>query len=102
MKAILRVASFALPSVVIILALLVCWRRHFVEHIILWAGLTIAGSFYFAIFLNRRSRGFSARIFETQAGPDRDFSHNDQADMGALTGAAIFVGFLAYILIKHW
>lgn len=102
MKTVLRLASYTLPSLVTVFALLLCWRRHFVQDSILGTGLWIAGSVYFAIFLNRRSRGLSARIFETMAGPDRDFTHNDQADIGALTGAAIFIGFLAYILIMHW
>jgi len=102
MKAVLRFASFALPSLVIVMALLFCWRRHFVENSIFGAGLEIAGGVYGAIYLNRRSRGLSARIFESSAGPDRDFSHNNQADAGALTGAAIYVGFLVYILIEQW
>jgi hypothetical protein len=102
LKAVLRFVSFALPSLATIMALVCCWRRHFVEQSFLWAGFEIAGSVYGAIFLNRRSRGRSARFFETSTGPDRDQSSQDQGDIGALTGAAIYVGFLAYILIEQW
>jgi hypothetical protein len=102
MKAALRFASFALPSLATIVALLLCWRRHFDGQIIPGAGFEIAVSIFLAIFLIRRSRGQSARLFETSTGPDQDQSSQDQVDIGALTGAAIYVGFLAYILIEQW
>ena len=102
LKAVLRIVSFALPSLATSLALLLCWRRHFVAQIILGAGVEIAGSVYVAIFLNRRSRGLSARIFYAYTGPECDSGDQDQTDIGGLTGAVIYVAFLAYILIKHW
>jgi hypothetical protein len=48
-RGILRLASFALPSVVTILSLLICWRRHFDKNSIEGAGVGIAGSVYCAI-----------------------------------------------------
>jgi|SRR5450631_157047 hypothetical protein len=102
MKAILRFASFALPSLVTSLALLLCWRLHFVERSIRWAGVGIALSVYLAIFLNRRSRGLSARLFNLSTGLDSDESSKDQTDIGALWAASIYVGGIAFMLIKYW
>jgi len=102
MKAILRLTSFALPSLVTIIALLVCWRRHFVKQSIESAGLAIALCVYLAIFLIRRSRGLSARFFYASTGPDSDESSQDQTDIGALWAAAIIVGVSAYTLFEYW
>ena len=45
LKAVLRFASFALPSLATIMALVCCWRRHFVEQSILWAGFEMREAF---------------------------------------------------------
>jgi hypothetical protein len=102
MKAALRFASVVLPSLATGMALLLCWRRHFVAQSILGAGVEIAGSVYIAIFFYRRSRGQSARIFYSSTGPDQDQDSQDQTDIGALLGAAIYAGILAYALIEFW
>jgi hypothetical protein len=101
-RGILRFASYVLPALVTIISLLICWRRHFDRNSIAGAGVGIAGSFYCAVALYRRSRGLSARIFSAYTGPDRDSSHQDQSDIGALWGAAIFIGFMVFMLIKYW
>jgi hypothetical protein len=101
-RGILRLASFVLPALVTIMSLLICWRRHFDKHSIEGAGVGIAGSVYFAIFLYRRSRGLSARIFYAYTGPDRDSSHQDQSDIGGLWGAAILIGMMVYMLFEYW
>jgi len=101
-KAILRLASFAFPSVVTILALLLCWRTHFSKNSLLASGFTIAFGIYFSIYYHRRSRGQSANLGYNNPGPDRDWSYNDQSDIGALWAAAILVGFIAYLLFKSW
>lgn len=95
-------ASFALPSIVTGLALLLCWRRHFAAQKLLAAGLAIVMSVYFAIFLNRRSRSLSARFFVASTGPDRDQSSRDQTDIAALWVVVILIGVMAYIVIKDW
>jgi hypothetical protein len=102
MKTLLRYVSFALPSLVTIMALLLGWRQHFVAQSIPGVAGGIAGSIYLGIFFNRRSRGLSARIFYASTGPDEDQSSQDQTDIGALIGAAVFVGIAAYLLIKFW
>ena len=102
MKLTLRVASFILPSIVTIVELLHCWRLRFIKQCILGAGFAIAMSVYVAIFLYRRSYGYSARIFYVTTGPNRDTGHQDQTDTGVLFGAAIYVGIMAYMLIKDW
>jgi hypothetical protein len=101
-RGILRLASFVLPSVVTILSLIICWRRHFIEQSVLAAGAGISLSVYAAIALNRRSRGLSARFFYAYTGPDRDSSHQDQSDIGGLVGTVILIGVMVYMLIKYW
>jgi hypothetical protein len=101
-RGILRLTSFVLPSVVTILLILVCWRRHFDKNSIEGAGVGIALSLYAAIALNRRSRGLSARIFYAYTGPDCDSSRQDRSDIGGLWGAAIFIGMTLYMLFKYW
>ncbi len=98
----LRIASFAFPSLVTGLALLLCWRRHFVLQKVLWATFEIALSVYVAIFLNRRGRSLSARFFVASTGPDRDRSSQEVMDIAALWTAAIYIGGLAYMVIKYW
>lgn len=101
-RGILRLASFLLPAFVIIISLLICWRRHFVRQSIEAAVFSIALCVYFAIFLNRRSRGLSAAFFYASTGPDRDEDSQDQTDVGGLWGAAIIVGGMVYMVIKYW
>jgi hypothetical protein len=102
LRAALRFASFALPSIVTSAALLLCWRHRFVLRSILWAGFMILGSVYGAIFLSRRSRGLSARFFYVSTGPDQDEGSQDQTDFGVLAGATIYVGYMAFMLFKYW
>jgi hypothetical protein len=102
LKAILRFASFALPSVVTILMLLVCWRQHFDKRSIESSGFAIVLCVYLAIVFYRRSRGLSAAFFYATTGPDREQSSQDQADIGMLWGAVIIVGIIAYMLFESW
>ena len=101
-KAILRPASIAFPSIVAILLLLLCWRAHFSRNSLGASVLAIAFSAYLAIYFYRRSRGLSASAGYNNPGPDHDWSYNDQSDIGALWGAAICIGVLAYMVFKHW
>jgi hypothetical protein len=101
-KAILRLASFAFPSIVTILALLLCWRSHFSKNSLLASAFMLAFSIYFAIYCHRRSRGLSANLGYNNPGPDRDWGYNDRSDIGALWGAAIVIGGMIYMVIKHW
>jgi hypothetical protein len=101
-KAMLRLASFAFPSAVAILALLLCWRAHFSNNSLLAAAFIFAFGIYFSIYYHRRSRGLSANLGYNNPGPDRDWSYNDECDIGALWGAAIFVGFIAFMLFESW
>jgi drug/metabolite transporter (DMT)-like permease len=101
-KAMLRLASFAFPSVVTILALLLCWRAHFSKNSLLASAFIVAIGIYFAVYYHRRSRGLSANLGYNNPGPDRDWGYNDQSDIGALWGAAILVGFMAYLLFESW
>jgi hypothetical protein len=101
-RGILRLASFALPSLMTISMLLICWRQHFVKQSIEAAVFSIALCVYFAIFLNRRSRGLSAAFFYTSTGPDRDEDSQDQTDVGGLWGAAIIIVGMVYTVIKCW
>ena len=101
-RGILRLASFALPSLMTISMLLVCWRQHFVKQSIEAAIFSIALCVYFAIFLNRRSRGLSAAFFYASTGPDRDEDSQDKTDVGGLWGAAIIIGGMVYTVIKYW
>jgi len=101
-RGILRLASVVLPALVTVMSLLICWRQHFVKHSIEGACFGIAASVYFAIFLYRRSRGLSARIFYASTGPDCDSSHQDQSDIGGLWGAAILTGMTVYMLFAYW
>ena len=101
-KAILRLASFAFPSIVILLALLLCWRAHFSKNSLLTSGFILALGIYFAIYYHRRSRGLSASLGLVNPGPDRDWSYNDQSDIAALWGAAIIIGGMVYLLIENW
>jgi hypothetical protein len=101
-KAILRFASFALPSLVTILMLFFCWRRHFNKQSLESAGLVIAWCVYMAVFLNRRSRGLAAAFFYASNGPDRDETTQVDMDVIALCGAVIIAGTVVYMLIKHW
>jgi hypothetical protein len=97
-KAMLRLASFAFPPIVTILALLLCWRAHFSKNSLLASAFILAFGIYLAIYYHRRSRGLSASLGSNNPGPDRDWGYNDQSDIAALWGAAIFVGFIAYKL----
>jgi len=101
-KGLLRFASFALPSVVTILLLLVCWRQHFNRPSVEGAGLMMAFCVYLAMFLNRRSRGLPAAFFYASNGPDRDESTQENLDIIALGGAAIIAGMVVYMLFKLW
>ena len=98
----LRLASFAFPSIVTILALLLCWRAHFSKNSLLASAFSFALGIYFAIYYHRRSRGLSANFGNVNPGPDRDWSYNDQSDIGALWAAAPIIGVLAYTVFKHW
>ena len=102
MKAMLRLASFAFPSIVTILALLLCWRAHFSKNSLLASAFILAIGIYFAIYYYRRSRGLSANLGNVNPGPDCDWSYNDQSDIGALWAAAIIVGGIVYMVIKDW
>jgi len=101
-KAMLRIASFAFPSIVTILALVHCWRTHFSKNSLLAAAFIFAFGIYFAIFCHRRSRGLSANFGNNNPGPNRDWGYNDQSDIGALWGAAIIIGGIVYMVIKYW
>lgn len=101
-KAILRIASFAFPSIVTILALLLCWRAHFSKNSLLGSGIMLAPGIYFAIYCHRRSRGLSANLGNNNPGPDRDWGYNDQSDLGALWGAAIIIGGMMYMVFERW
>ena len=101
-KAMLRLASVAFPSIVTILALILCWRAHFSRNSLGASVLAIAFSAYLAIYFYRRSRGLSANAGYSNPGPDRDWSYNDQSDIGAVWSAAIFIGVLAYMVFKQW
>jgi len=101
-KAMLRLASFTFPSIVTILALLLCWRAHFSKNSLLASAFILALGIYFAIYYHRRSRGQSANLGYNNPGPDRDWSYNDQSDIGSLWGAAIVIGGTVYMVIKYW
>jgi drug/metabolite transporter (DMT)-like permease len=98
----LRVASFALPSLVTILALLLCWRAHFSKNSLLASAFSLAVGIYFAVYFHRRSRGLSANFGYNNPGPERDWSYNDQSDIGAMWAAAIFIGGVVYMVFKAW
>jgi hypothetical protein len=102
LKAVLRLASIAFPSIVTILSLLLCWRAHFSKNSLGASVLAIAIGIYFTIYYGRRSRGLSANLGNNNPGPDRDWSYNDQSDIGALWAAAPIIGVLAYTVFKHW
>jgi hypothetical protein len=102
MKAIFRLVSFALPSLVTIIALLLGWRQHFDGRSIPGVAAEITGSIYLAIVFHRRSRGLSARIVNAATGPEQDQSSQDQTDIGVLIGTAIYVGIIVYALIRYW
>ena len=70
-KAMLRFASFAFPSIVTTLALLLCWRAHFSKNSLLASALVFAFGIYFAICCHRRSRGLSANLGNNNPGPNR-------------------------------
>jgi hypothetical protein len=101
-RALLRLASFAFPSIVTILALLLCWRAHFSKNSLLASGIILALGIYLAIYYYRRSRGLSANFGNVNPGPDHDWSYNDQSDIAALWGAALFIGVIVYMVIKDW
>ena len=101
-KAMLRLASFAFPSIVTSLAAFLCWRAHFSKNSLLAAAFIFAFGIYFAIYCYRRSRGLSAHLGNNNPGPNRDWRYNDQSDIGALWGAAIFIGGMVYMVIKYW
>ena len=101
-KATLRFASFALPSLVTILMLSFCWRRHFNKQSLESTGFVIAWCVYMAVFLNRRSRGLAAAFFYASNGPDRDETTQENIDVIALCGAVIIAGTVAYVLFKYW
>jgi hypothetical protein len=100
LKAILRFASFAFPSLVTILMLFFCWRRHFNKESLEGAGLMIAWCGYMAVYLNRRSRGLAAAFFLASNGPDRDETTQENGDVIMLCVAVIIVGTIAYSLLK--
>ncbi len=101
-KEILRVASFALPALVTVLLLLLCWRTHFVRQSIVAACFGFALCLYLARFLHRRSLGLAAAFFYASSGPERSDESQDQSDVGALWAAAIFLGGTAYTLFTFW
>jgi hypothetical protein len=101
-KAMLRLASYAFPSILTILALLLIWRAHFSKNSLLASTFILALGIYFAIYYHRRSRGMSANLGNVNPGPDRDWSYNDQCDIGSLWAAPIIVGEIAYMVIKYW
>jgi hypothetical protein len=98
----LRLAALAVLLLSTSVALLLCWKEHFGREALLRGGFIIAISLYLANFFYRRSRGLSARLFESRAGPEDDPSWQDQVDMGALVGLVIAIGFVGYKIIKHW
>jgi hypothetical protein len=100
LRAYLRIASFALPSMVTGLALLLCWRWQFIARSIKCAVFEIAFAAYLAIFLNRRSRGLPASFFYASTGPGRD--SQDPTDITALWGAAFLVGAAGFFVVKYW
>jgi hypothetical protein len=102
LRLVLRFASYVLPCLSLIVALLLGWRQHFVWQSIPGVVGEIGGSIYIAIFLHRRSRGQSARIFNAATGPSEDQSSQDQTDIGVLWGGAIYIGMLIYVLIQFW
>jgi hypothetical protein len=102
LRLILRVVSFVLPSTATVVAALLCWRRDFVSQSIIGAAVEIAISLYLAIFLNRRSRGLSARLAYAYTGPDRDPGDQDQSDLGGLAAAALCIGGMMWLLVKYW
>jgi len=101
-KAMLRLASFAFPSIVTVLALLLVWRAHFSKNSLLASAFVLALCIYFAIYCYRRSRGLSANFVYNNPGPNRDWSYNDQSDIGALWFAAIVIAGMVYRVIKYW
>jgi hypothetical protein len=102
LKAIMRFAAFALPLLVTTLVFLFGWRRHFGMRSVEAGGIWVALSVYMAIYFKRRSRGLSARIFLDSTGPHRDEDGQGRSDIGALWGAAVFVGCVAYMLFEYW
>jgi hypothetical protein len=102
MKVVLRFVSFALPSLVTIIALLQCWRLNFVERGFVLAAWEIAFSVYLAIFLNKRSHGRLARFFYVSNGPDRDMGWQRSVDVAALWVGALFFGVTVFLLVKDW
>jgi hypothetical protein len=99
LRAIMRLTSFVLPSLVTVIALPLC-LRHLTARSVIWAGLEISTAVLLAVFLNRRSRGLPARFFYASTAPDRD--SQDQTDIGALWAAAIYLGGTIFILLKGW
>jgi uncharacterized membrane protein YwaF len=102
LRAILRFASFAFPSVVTVLMLLICWRQHFSKRSIETAALAILLYGYFTVVMYRRSRGLSAAFFYATTGPDREQSLQDQTDIALLWGAGIIVAAIVYMLFESW
>jgi hypothetical protein len=100
-RPILRFAALAVLLLSIGVALFLCWKEHFSRDALLRGGFIIAISLFLANFFYRRSRGLSARLFETSTGPDDDSSRQDQVDMGALAGLVIAVGIVVYKVIAH-
>jgi hypothetical protein len=101
-RPLLRLAALAVLLLSTGAALFLCWKEHFGREALLRGGFIIAISLYLANFFYRRSRGLSARLFENYTGPDDDPSRQDQADMGALVGLVIAIGYVAYKIIGHW
>jgi hypothetical protein len=101
-RARLRFASIAVPSAVTVLELISCWRRHFDKTSIEAAAFMVFIAVWYAVFLNRRSRGLSARLglVSVSAGSDEDLYGG--VDVLALWGSAAFVGLAAYGLFKSW
>ena len=44
----------------------------------------------------------SASLGTVNPGPDRDWSYNDQCDIGALWAAPIVIGEISYMVIRYW
>jgi hypothetical protein len=101
-KALLRLASIAFPSVVTILALLLIWRAHFSRNTLLASAFILALGIYFAIYYHRRSRGMAASLGNVNPGPDRDWSYNDRCDIASLWAAPIIIGEIVYMVVKFW
>ena len=98
----MRFASFAVPSLVAVLNLMICWRRHFDKTSIEGAVFSILIVLYLANFLSRRSRGLSASLGYVSVRADSDEGLYGSVDVVALWASVAFVGLAAYILFKCW